>query len=126
MRAKIEAWLRAFAASVRARDYAAGAALFARDVVGFGSAAARVEGLDALVEHQWRVVWETTRDFDFDYASISCGASDDLAWAAATWSSADAAATGACRAGRATLVFARDGSVWRAVHSHFSLVPESA
>jgi len=124
MRAEIETWLRAFAAAVRARDYAAGAALFAEDVVAFGSVAARADGLDALRERQWRVVWEDTRGFDFDYATLCCEALGERAWAAATWSSASEADER--RAGRATLVFARDGAGWRAVHSHFSLVPGSA
>jgi ketosteroid isomerase-like protein len=125
MEAEIEAWLRAFAGAVRDRDYATGGSLFASDVIAFGTVAERAVGIETLAARQWRVVWETTRDFDFDYGSVRCEVVGDRAWATSLWTStADKGPdAGAQRSGRASLVLARDGARWRAVHSHFSLTP---
>jgi uncharacterized protein (TIGR02246 family) len=125
MESEIESWLRAFARAVRERDHAAGVALFRPDVVAFGTVAERADGIDALVAKQWRVVWETTCDFEFDYASLRCEVFGDRAWVASQWSSN--AVAGDVRAGRregrASLVLARSDGRWRAIHSHFSLAP---
>jgi len=128
MESEVERWLRAFAKAVRERDYTAGRSLFAPDVVAFGTVADRAEGIDALVARQWRVVWETTRGFEFDAGSLRGERHGDRAWIAAAWSSV---ATGAHadrrrRTGRATLVLARDERGWRALHTHFSLEPTGA
>lgn len=128
MKLEIEGWLRAFARAVRGRDYAAGTALFLPEVVAFGTVAERADGIGALVARQWRVVWETTRDFEFDYPSLRCEVFGDRAWVAAQWSSsaADGGAHGARRRGRASLVLARSERRWRAIHSHFSITPVGA
>jgi ketosteroid isomerase-like protein len=125
MESEIEEWLRAFAQAVRERDYATGRSLFAPDVVAFGTVAERAEGIDALVARQWRVVWETTRGFEFDAGSLRGERHGDRAWIAATWSSV-AETEGRRRTGRATLVLARDDRGWRALHTHFSLTPTGA
>jgi ketosteroid isomerase-like protein len=130
MRSEIELWLRAFAAAVRGRDYAAGSKLFEPDMVGFGTVAARVEGLDHLIARQWRIIWEKTRDFDFDYASVRVDGdgAGHWAWVAALWTSTleePSSTSSTHRAGRVTLVLRRSGPRWRAVHSHFSLAPEA-
>lgn len=122
MQTEIEAWLRAFARAVRERDYAAGASLFAPEVVAFGTVAERVEGVGELAARQWRVVWETTHGFDFDYGSLRCEVCGDRAWIASSWSSL-ADAGNRRRAGRASLVLKRSEDRWRAIHSHFSLAP---
>lgn len=122
MQIEIERWLRAFARAVRERDYAAGAALFAPEVIAFGTVAERADGADALAARQWRVVWETTRGFDFDYATLRCEVCGDRAWVASSWSSV-ADAGDRRRVGRASLVLKREGDRWRAIHSHFSLAP---
>ncbi|MCU0670276.1 MAG: nuclear transport factor 2 family protein [Myxococcota bacterium] len=129
MESEIEEWLRAFAKAVRERDYASGRSLFAPDVLAFGTVAERAEGIDALVARQWRVVWETTRGFEFDYGSLRGERHGDRAWIAAAWSSMAATgahAEGRRRTGRATLVLARDDRGWRALHTHFSLTPTGA
>jgi ketosteroid isomerase-like protein len=120
-------WLRAFAAAVRSRDYAAGRALFAPDVRGFGSVAVLADGLEALEAEQWRRVWDATEGFDFHAGSVAIRVSGDLALATALWSSTgiDPDRKPYPRAGRATLVLARGASGWRAVHSHFSFEPEA-
>lgn len=125
MESGIEAWLRAFAGAVRARDYAAGRSLFASEVIAFGTVVERAVGIDTLAARQWKVVWETTRDFDFDYASVCSEVVGDRAWVTPLWTSTATAGAnaGARRSGRASLVLAREGAGWRALHSHFSLTP---
>jgi ketosteroid isomerase-like protein len=121
----VERWLEEFAAAVRAADYARGAALFEKDALGFGTVAARAEGLEDLVRSQWRQVWDSTEGFAFDLAGARIEVKGDLAWVAAGWSSTGLDPSGAPfpRVGRATLVLRRHGEGWRAAHSHFSLRP---
>lgn len=122
---EVERWLRAFSRAVRERDYAAGMTLFRADVVAFGTVAERAEGSEVLQARQWRVVWETTRGFEFDYDSLRCERRGDRAWVAAQWSSVGTDRDGCDlhRAGRASLVLAGGESGWQALHSHFSLAP---
>jgi ketosteroid isomerase-like protein len=120
------AWLADFAAAVREQDYAAGRALFAFDVVSFGSINEMLHGLDALEHAQWRRVWSVTRGFDFDYTSAHVEVVGDRAWVVALWRSEgnDPKRGGWFeRRGRATFVLARRAGRWLAVHSHFSLLP---
>src|SRR3954467_12835829 len=58
-------WLEDFAACVRAPDYDTARAMFADDVVSFGTFARMLIGLDALVDGQWKQIWGCTREFRF-------------------------------------------------------------
>jgi ketosteroid isomerase-like protein len=121
------AWLDRFAAAVRAVDPAAGRALFAPDVVAFGTVGAMMVGREELVEHQWLKVWGVTTCFRYDLARAHCGAAGDLAWAAAPWESRGVRdGTPFDRRGRASFVLRREGAAWLAVHSHHSLDPHPA
>ena len=124
---EVEQWLERFAACVRARDYDAGRKLFAHDVVGFGTYTPFAEGLDKLVENQWKPVWSATRDFRFDVAGARIEVRGELAWAAANWSSTGIGPGGETfeRRGRATIVLRRDCDGWRAVHTHLSHNPNA-
>lgn len=126
--ALIERWLEEFAAAVRAADYARGAGLFDPAALGFGTVAERADGLERLVREQWRRTWGVTRGFRFDLGDARIEIAGEVAWVAATWSSTgfDAAGKPFPRAGRATLVLRQDAARWRAVHSHFSLLPDAA
>lgn len=117
-------WIGRFEAAVRARDFAAGRALFAPDAVAFGTFAAAVAGLDNIEREQWRQIWPRIRDFTLD-RSASVRAAGDAAWIAAGWSSEATAPDGRPfrRPGRATFVLERRGGRWLAVHSHVSLLP---
>ena len=118
----IRDWLYAFAAHVRACDFAAASEMFADDVVSFGSWTGRMDGLEALVARQWNNVWPKTADFQFDLDN----AVGDSTWTAATWTSVALHADGTAhftRRGRATFVFRREGIRLLAIHSHFSLDP---
>jgi ketosteroid isomerase-like protein len=122
---EIRGWLESFATAVRARRYDRGRRLFDQQVMGFGTRAARVDGLDALEARQWREIWETTRDFRFDLESARFESVDGQAWVGALWSSTGLLPCGGTfpRSGRATIVLVRRPEGWRAVHTHFSLDP---
>jgi ketosteroid isomerase-like protein len=119
-----EEWLRAFEAIVRARDFAAGRAMFADDAVAFGTWARAVAGLDHIVREQWQQVWPRIRDFRFE-ADVHIRTSGDHAWIAGGWLTEATGPDGRrfTRPGRGTFVLERRGGRWLAVHSHFSLPP---
>lgn len=123
------AWLEAFAARVRARDIDGGRALFSDACHSFGTRGEVLDGLDDLVERQWRPTWMTTQGFTFESSTIrvELAADGSLAVATACWASDGLHPDGTTfpRRGRATLVLARreDGAPI-AVHSHFSESPE--
>lgn len=126
----VEAWLDAFAARVRARDFAGGRALFAREAHGFGTVARVVRSLDALEREQWSRVWPVTSGFRFERRGLRIEASPDglLAVAMATWKACNRpspARTVFDRRGRATVVLRRAGAAapWIAEHTHFSFDP---
>ena len=58
-------WLHEMQSCVREVDYARCRAIFAGDVVGFGTKAAAAIGLDALERDQWRHIWGRIRHFTF-------------------------------------------------------------
>jgi ketosteroid isomerase-like protein len=120
-------WLCAFEAAVRARDFAAGRALFAEDAIAFGTWARTVSGLDHIVREQWQNVWPRIHSFTFDQ-DPHVRSVGDHAWIAAGWTSAATSPEGKPfhRPGRCTLVLERRGGRWLAVHSHFSLLPSQS
>jgi ketosteroid isomerase-like protein len=125
--ATAEEWLRTFEAAVRARDFAAGRALFADDAVAFGTWARAVSGLDTIVREQWQNVWPRIRDFRFD-ADARVRTTGDAAWIATGWHTRAIGPDGRPfdRPGRGTFVLERRGGRWLAVHSHFSLLPSQS
>jgi len=123
----IREWLSAFAQAVRSRDLNAGRALFAPDVVSFGTFASAMVGLDELAERQWSYIWNRTCGFTFDFKALHATIEGDFAWAAVPWQSQGLAGDGGTflRTGRATYILQRRGERWLAVHSHHSLNPAS-
>jgi hypothetical protein len=59
------AWLTEMQACVRAVDYERARALFAEEVVAFGTFAAVVTSRDRLEREQRRQIWSTIEDFTF-------------------------------------------------------------
>lgn len=106
-------------------DYQSARAIFAPDVISFGTRAEVVSGLDRLEEEQWRGIWPNITDFKIDLATVRAGGSGDVAWGVAVWTSTgyDEAGVGFARPGRATVVLRRSGTKWLCAHSHFSLKP---
>jgi ketosteroid isomerase-like protein len=123
----IHTWLEGFSQAVRDRDFKAGRSFFSDDVVGFGSAAKRCDGLHSLEENQWRQVWSVTTGFKFDLASVASGGKGDMAWAACSWQSFGTMPNGEplLRRGRSSFVLRKQDGRWLAVHSHFSLMPSA-
>ncbi len=112
-------------------DYAGARAIFAGDVVSFGTKAGLVTGVGPLQRAQWEGIWPNIADFRVDLATVRGDGNRDLAWGAATWTSTGFHEDGAAfdRPGRATVVLQRreilapPGHAWLAVHTHFSLFP---
>lgn len=127
--AAIRRWLADWGDEVAAVDFAAGARRFDRDVVGFGTKADAVNGIDALRGQQWEHVWPAIADFRFEAADADVWVSPDglLGVIATAWCSTGRNADGSTfpRNGRATVVVRRDDTSqpWRGCHTHFSLQP---
>ena len=121
----VPAWLAEMEACVRAEDYARCRAIFAPEVVAFGSRGARLIGLEALERDQWRRVWGTIRGFTFLTDELAWGAAGDLIWLACPWTSEGVGPDGLPteRPGRITAVLERREARWVAVHTHHSLRP---
>ena len=121
----IRHWLAGFAQAVRDRDYGAGRRMFDPAVVGFGTVAGRADGLDELVDHQWKHIWDNTEGFDFEYDQLHGEIADDIAWVAVPWSSCRAVAgrEPVVRTGRSTIILRKTKGDWRACHTHFSRTP---
>lgn len=121
--AEISTWLDEFADCVRQRDTDRARPLFSPSCFSYGTRIAEADGLDALVEHQWAPIWETTSGFRFEPDSIHVMPANDesVHVVAARWSSVGTD----LRQGRCTLVLERDTELGSlvAAHSHFSLVP---
>jgi ketosteroid isomerase-like protein len=119
------AWLTEMQACVRGVDYERAHALFADDVVAFGTFAAIVSGRARLEREQWRNIWPTIRDFTFRLQDLRCLGTDQMICVVVPWDSLGQRDNGEtfARPGRATLVLEPRGEVWVAIHSHFSLAP---
>lgn len=123
----VEEWFARLSRYCANVDYEAARAIFADDVVSFGTKAEVVSGLDRLVAEQWRGIWPNISDFRIDPASVHGGGAGNLAWGAAVWTSTgyDEQHRPFNRPGRSTIVLERRGpdGAWLCVHSHFSLNP---
>jgi ketosteroid isomerase-like protein len=121
----IRKWFQTLERSVRQVDYQTMRQHFAPDVLSFGTRADVVSGLDALVANQWSSIWPNISDFTIDFEQLHWGASGDLAWGIAPWSSAGFHLDGTSfsRPGRATVIFECRQGKWLATHTHFSLFP---
>jgi ketosteroid isomerase-like protein len=126
-RAAIVRWLDTFAAAVRARDYSTARSLCAADVFSFGTVVARALGIDDLESGQWRPVWNVTSGFSFDLSLMHCGGKGGTFWMAAPWSSWGYRPSQEAfeLRGRATVVLHQSGHSLLAVHTHFSLLPQT-
>lgn len=125
----IRDWFSQWERLIGSVDFGTARELFADDVVGFGTIARVVHGLDELEERQWRSVWGKISDFRFDLDSLDAGLSSDRlhGWGACLWSSTGFRPDGSAfhRPGRCTVLLTRQATdePWRAVHTHFSLAP---
>lgn len=119
-------WLATFAAHVRAVDFESARLMCAPEMVAFGTVAYLVEGIDRVMEQQWRHVWPHIRDFTIRAEECRGAVDGDRAWAAVPWDSLGVGPDGHTfpRRGRFTVVLERRDDRWLAVHTHVSLAPE--
>jgi ketosteroid isomerase-like protein len=128
-RESIQAWFRAWGACVASLDFASARTQFSDDVSGFGTFKDFVHGLDALEAGQWRSIWPTIADFEFQVDTLEALVAPDrlFASAALVWTSNGIDANGAPfpRPGRATVALSRADldAPWLGLHTHFSLFP---
>lgn len=121
-------WFQEMQSCVRAVDYARAQKIFAPEVVGFGTYASVVRGVENLRAEQWSNIWPTIRDFAFRLDELHWGVNGGLAWAACPWDSIGYRAGGTPfpRPGRVTVILEQRDGKWLAVHTHFSLYPTRA
>ena len=122
-------WLAEMESCVRAVDFDRCRAIFAADVVRFGTRAAAAIGLDALARDQWRHVWGKIRNFTFVTDELHCGLYADAGlWFGCPWISEGPGEVGEWRhrPGRITAVLEQRHGQWLAVHTHHSLVPDAS
>ncbi len=121
----VRRWFARLASDCAAVDYRSARAIFAPDVVSFGTKADIVVGLDALQRSQWEGIWPNIADFRFDFDQIRGSGDARRAWGVATLTSTgfDARGRPFARPGRATVILERRGRAWVAAHTHFSLFP---
>ena len=117
-------WLSAFQAGARG-GFRRRAAVFAEDVVAFGTWAAVVQGQRRLEAEQWSNVWPKTRGFTFRLDDLAVLGGPEGLCVVVPWDSRGVRADGSeyDRPGRATLFLVPADGRWLAAHSHFSLVP---
>ena len=128
-RRSVREWLEAFAACVRARDFAGGRILFAEDAMGFGTVATVAESRAVLIREQWRRVWTRTAGFRFERKGSRVEVSPDglMAVAMVRWRASNNPANPRRldRRGRATVVLRRPrvDAAWTGLFTHFSFDP---
>ncbi len=106
-------------------DYESARAIFAEDVLSFGTRADIVSGLAPLQLNQWEGIWPNIQDFKINLKTIHSGGDQRHAWGVATWTSTGFLEDGSSfeRPGRATVILERRQDRWLSVHTHFSLNP---
>ena len=125
--ASIKAWFDTWSGYVAAVDFDSARPMFEEDVVGFGTWMDTVEGLDNLMEKQWKSIWPTIRDFEFLTDTLQVRVSPDRLFAVAVlvWKSSGFHENGEAypRPGRCTAGLRRDSvdAPWKGIHTHFSL-----
>ncbi|MGE0716571.1 MAG: nuclear transport factor 2 family protein [Alphaproteobacteria bacterium] len=120
-------WFDRWTQLVRARDFGTARTMFEPTVVGFGTHADIVVGMDALEAGQWRQIWPNITNFRFMTEKLHADVSPDrlMAVAVLPWTSTgyDVEGNPFPRGGRAT-VGLRRGRVdapWLGIHTHLSL-----
>ena len=123
--AAVREWFERLGKYCAAVDYDSTMAIFAPDVVSFGTKAGIVSGLDYLRKNQWEGIWGNIKDFKVNLDNIHSGGDERHVWGIATWTSTGFHEDGTSffRPGRATITLERRDGVWLATHTHFSLNP---
>ncbi|MFZ5675175.1 MAG: YybH family protein [Pseudomonadota bacterium] len=123
MKSKVLHWLRDWEVLINGQDFAKARALFAEDVISFGTFSEILTGLSDLEARQWRVIWPTIAGFTFDDPKIVI--SGDTAIVISLWHSQGRTKDGGWydRKGRCTLALRQDSERLVCIHSHLSMEP---
>lgn len=123
----IRAWMETFARAVRERDFERGRELCSPDIYSFGTVCRAADTLESLESEQWQQVWPRTSGFDFVYGEAREIREGSLVVILSPWVSSadDESASDLSRRGRATIVLAQSNNNWKALHTHFSMNPDS-
>jgi ketosteroid isomerase-like protein len=122
----VKTWFETLASHVRAVDFIGARAIFAPDMIAFGTFTDFMTGRDVAEQQQWRNVWQHIDEFGFR-PDIRALVSPDrlMAVGMAIFESTGYRQDGTPydRPGRATVAFVRDaiGKPWLAQHTHLSL-----
>jgi ketosteroid isomerase-like protein len=125
--AATRAWFEALGAHCRAIDYEGARAIFADDLIAFGTFTDFMHGQRLTEEKQWRNVWGTIRNFAFKLDTMEAIVSADrlTGIGMAVWTSDGFHPNGDRfdRGGRATVGLGRRtvGDPFVATHTHLSL-----
>ncbi len=124
--AGVRAWFETLAGHVRAVDFAGARAIFAPDMIAFGTFTDFMTGRDVAEQQQWRNVWPHIDNFRWRpdirtivspdrLQAVGMGVFDSTGY--------QQGGTPYDRPGRATVVFVRPGAdaSWLAQHTHLSL-----
>ena len=127
-RDSITGWFEEWGACIARLDFVRARALFAPEVVGFGTYSDFLSGIEDLERRQWRKVWPSITCFRFELGGLWTEVSPDrrLGHAAVGWSSTGTDEKGLPfpRPGRCTVALRRADpfAAWLGTHTHFSLV----
>jgi ketosteroid isomerase-like protein len=125
--AAVRAWFDALSIHCRAIDYEGARAIFAEDMIAFGTFTDFMHGRDLAESKQWRNVWGTIRHFRYDLDKVEAIVSADrlTAIGMAVWQSDGFHRNGDRfdRPGRTTVALGRRaaGDPFVATHTHMSL-----
>jgi ketosteroid isomerase-like protein len=121
----VRQWFALLSRYCAAVDFDSAEAIFADEVVSFGTKAAIVSGRELLRRNQWEGIWPNIDGFSIDVAHVEGGGDEHIAWGVATWTSTgfDEQHQPFDRPGRGTVILERRDGRWLAVHTHFSLAP---
>lgn len=125
--ARVKTWFRRLSEHVRAVDYAGARAIFAEDMIAFGTFENFITGRDRVEAAQWRNVWGVTSGFCYRMDDIRAIVSADrlTAIGMGVFDSTGYRDDGTPyeRPGRTTAAFSRAavGDDWIAAHTHMSL-----
>ena len=125
--AAVRAWFDALSGHCRAIDYEGARAIFAEDMIAFGTFTDFMIGRDLAEQKQWRNVWGTIRNFRYDLDKVEAIVSADRLTAVGmgVWQSDGYHPNGDRfeRPGRTTVTLGRKavGDPFVATHTHMSL-----
>ena len=121
----VKQWFALLGSFCAAVDFDSAEAIFAPEVVSFGTKARIVSGIEHVRRNQWEGIWPNIKNFKLNAEEAQGGGNETTAWGVTTWTSTgfDEQHQPFERPGRATIILERRDGRWLALHTHFSLNP---